>query len=95
MCHACVHVCVCAMSVCAMSVCVYVCVYNHDSAKKHNELDTHTYVDEQVLVYSIGILDHTAISSCWGHGIISPVEEDKLGASVPVEIFSRTSSRDP
>ena len=72
----------------------YMCVCNHDGANIAS-LDTHTYVDKQVLVYSIGILDHTAISSCWGHGIISPVEADKLGASVPVEIFSRTSSRDP
>ena len=34
------------------------------------------------------------ISSCWGHGIISPVEADKLGASVPVEILFFIPKRD-
>ena len=51
-------------------------------------LHTRTYVDKQILVHSIGILDHTAISSCWRHGIISPIEADSLVASVPVEIKS-------
>ena len=57
-------------------------------------LATHTYVDEQVLIHSIVNLDHAAISPCRAHRIISPVEADKMGASVPTEIWSRTTFRD-